>query len=233
MLSIRNIVFLFGVLSLVSCVLGKEENELIETKTSLSSIEISNYLPNSRNSISNGYTKLSYSLIGTKNAANLEENFGQGDLNNKELYFDSSNYNFLKNIPKTTLLTTELVESIIRKNISRFNTGYTELENEKMELAGVISRLERDLMITLEVPENKTLNWSVVKIWTMDKENSRPQIHSVLFAKANNFSSIGLIKNNVMLKDGDFVYRLVLNDELQFHKDMNIYVSVNMDELLD
>lgn len=209
--------------------MGKEEIEVVETKTTLSSIEISNYLPSSTKSISNGYTKISYNLIGTSNPGSIIENFNVGDLNNMEIYFDSTGYSFLKNIPEASFLSPEILCSVIKNNLGHFNNKYPELENKKLELVCVEPKLNREVLITLEVPTDKTIDWSIIKIWTIDKEKSRPQIHSILFAKANNFSSVILEDNNLLLKEGDLIYRIVLNDDLQFFANMEVFVSLSFE----
>ena len=227
MSSIKNLVLVFLIIVLGSCRFEKYENDIIETKTTLNTIEISNYLPNSTNSISNGYTKMSYTKMGLNNYVSFKEEFGKADVKNTKLYFDSADFSFLKKIQKTSILSTDQINTLINENNIKLNNDYPDLVNKKLNLVSVITKLERDLMITLEVPNDNTLNWSIIKIWTIDKELSRPQIHSVLFAKANNFDSLGFMNNSILLRDGNFIYRLVIDKEYRFNKNMDIYVSVD------
>jgi len=232
MSSIKYLILLFLLISLGSCSFDSVDSELIETKTTLTTIEISNYLPTSTstNSLSNGYTKMSCTKMGLESYSSFKEEFGKADTKNQELYFDSTDYSFLKNIQKSSLLTTDQINKLISDNQEKFNLDYPDLSIEKLKLVSVISKLDKGIIITLEVPEDNTLNWSIVKLWTIDKEKSRPQIHSVLFAKANNFDSIGFdntnSNNSVLLKEDNFVYRLVLNNEIRFYREMDIYVSM-------
>lgn len=215
-----------------SCNANKHDYDIIETKTDLTSVEIINFLPNNSNSISSGFTKQSTYIIDYETYSKINEKFNYADKNNIELYFDSSAYELIKKAGKLNYLNHRQITSLINRNIKESSLPKSHIYDVEISLIGVSYNLDNDLLITLEVPSDKSLNWSIVKIWSYDTVHSRPQIHSVLIAEFNCFDYINQIENNLYLSDGDFVYRVVLDNEYRFRKNMGIFVSMDFHEFI-
>lgn len=218
---------------LSSCTADKNIDDLIETKTNLTSIEIINYLPNNSISISSGYTRQSLNKMDFETYSKFNDEFKNANINDKHLYFDSLSYKTLMKIGDFDIYSQKHLASIIRNDFEESDTTITYPTEENTYLSSIISYEEKNLLATIELPKDNSSNWSIVKIWSFDPIKKRPQIHSTLIAKANCFEYINIINQNLYLGDCDFIYRVVLEDDYRLGKDMDVFVSMDTHKLID
>ena len=230
---IKKVYFFAVILGLVfiNCTREDLDTKIIETKTSLSFIDISNYHATNTSHISGGYTKNSFTKVGAKNYKSYSKDYLKPDTKNKELFFDSTQFTFLRKIEKSNFLNSSSFDRLVRSKDISITTEFPELKKKELKLLSVSSKLDKKLFLTLEIPTNSSLNWSLIKIWVVPNNTNIPQVHSVMFAKANNFESIAYKDGSVYLKENDLVYRVELNTENRFHKNMNVFVSMFMETI--
>ena len=213
-----------------SCNANKSQNDIIETRTDLTTIEIINYFPNNYTSIKQGYVKQSLDKMDFETYSKINEEFSSADTNNTELYFDSLGYELIKKVENINYFNQKQLSSLINSNFTKTEIPELNVTEIDLMLIGVVTSNENQLLITLEVPINHSLYWSVVKIWSFDSTTNRLQIHSILKANSNSFEYLGIENNSINLIDGDFVYRIVLDDEYRFEKNMDIFVSMDIND---
>lgn len=204
-----------------SCNANKSDSDIIETRTELTAIEITNYFPKNSASIESGYIKQTLIKMGFEAYSKINEEYSSADTNNKDLYFDSLGFELVKKVLNFNYINQKHLSSLI-------NNKFTEIDTTKTNLMfiGVITSNEDNLLATLEIPVDYSQNWSVVKIWKYDSTVNQPQIHSILKANSNGFDFIELKGHDILLEDGIFIYRIVLDDEYRFEKNMDIFVSM-------
>lgn len=223
-------IIIFG-LVLITCTREELDTRVIETKTTLSFMEISNYQPTLSGNLINGYSKQSLTLVGESTFKQTAEDFPTADKRNNNLYFDSTQFTFLKKIERSSFIKKSNFKSLVSKNDLNISSEFPELKGKNLRLVSVSSKLDENLFMTLEVPSDNYLNWSIIKIWTVENTTNQPQIHSVLFAKANNFGALAYREGSILLKENNLVYRIELDKEKRFHKDMNVFVSMFMETI--
>jgi len=212
-----------------SCTANRKDYEIIETRTNLTTIEIINYIPNSI-SLSQGYTKQTLNKVDIDTYSKIDDAYSSADLNNHELYFDSLAYELIKRIDKLNYIDQIQITTLINsRNLTSSNNNQDPNDTD-LSFIGVVPCKKNKLLATLEIPKNQKLNWSIVKIWKYDSVTNRVQIHSILKANSNSFDHLDFKGHNIHLSDDNFVYRLVLDNEYRFEKDMDIFVSVDIDE---
>ena len=211
----------------LSCNANKSQDDIIETRTDLTSVEIINYFPNNYFSINTGYVKQSLGKMDFETYSKINEEFSSADTNNNELYFDSLGYELIKKIDNLNYFNQKQFTSLINSNFTKTKIPEIYLTEIDLMFIGIVTSNENTLLVTLEVPIDYNLKWSVVKIWTYDSTINRLQIHSILKANSNSFEYLGIENHNINLIDGDFVYRIVLDDDYRFEKNMEIFVSMD------
>lgn len=215
-----------------SCSADKNIDDIIETRTNLTSIEIINFIPNNSTSISSGYTRESLNKMDYETYSKINDDFPTAETNNRDLYFDSLKYEITKKVDNLNFYNQKQLVSIINNNFKKLDTSKYLPSKSEVYFMGIIYYNEYNLLATLEVPTDYSLNWSIIKIWSFDPVKRLPQIHSVLIAKANSFDYINIKNQNLYLGDGDFIYRIVLDEEYRFAKDMDVFVSMDIHQLL-
>jgi hypothetical protein len=212
---------LYIVIIASSCKANKSDSDIIETKTELTAIEIINYFPKNYASIKSGYVKQTLIKMGFETYSKINDEFSSADTDNDNLYFDSLGFELVKKVLDFDYINQKHLTELIKNNFIEIDSTKTDLT-----LIGIITSNENTLLATLEAPTNHHQNWSIVKIWKYDTTINRLQIHSVLKANSNDFDFIGLKDHNLLLEDGIFIYRIVLDDEYRFEKNMDIFVSM-------
>jgi len=210
---------------LISCKADKTIDDIIETRTDLTTIEIINYIPTNKNSISTGYIKQSLIKMDNESFSLTTEDFENANFNNHELYFDSLEYVIITKTDNLNIIDQQQLTSILNNYIKTNPNSNTYKENQ-LRLNGIVASENKMLIVTLETPQNHTLKWSIVKIWNYDKISKRPQIYSTLLANSNSFDYLNFVNHSIHLGDGDFIYRIVLDDNYRFGKNMDIFVSM-------
>ncbi len=219
---------LFIAVILSSCSADKNIDDIIETRTNLTSIETINFIPYNSTSISSGYTRQTLNKMDYETYSKINDSFPNAETNNKDLYFDSLEYETIKKISNLDHYNQKQLASIISENFEKPDISKLHPTKTPVSLKGIIYYDVKQLLVTLEVPTDNSLNWSIVKIWSLDPIKNLPQIHSILKAKANCFDYINIKNHNLHLGDGNFIYRVVLDEEYRFAKDMNIFVSIDI-----
>ena len=210
---------------LFSCVANKDDYNTIETSTNLTTIEIVNYYPNNTNSISNGYVKYSINKIDHETFPILKEIFKEAETNNSELYFDSLGYETIKKLGNLESFNQNQQNNIVNRELSSTTIINYHKSKKDNTLMGVVVTNNKKIIISLETTTIQDLNRSNIKIWHCDNVKKIPQIRSVLEAKNNYFNNIKIIDNNLLLSDGNFIYKIVLDEDYRFSKNMKIFVS--------
>jgi len=206
-----------------SCNAHKSQNDIIETRTSLTTIEIINYFPSNTISIKSGYVKQTLIKMDFETYSKINDKYTSANTNNNELYFDSLGFEMIKKVLDFDYINQRNLNELINNNFSEIESA-----NAKLIFIGLITSNENALLATLEVPIDYSHNWSVVKIWTHDPTTNHLQIHSVLKANSNGFDYIDINDHNILLSDGIFIYRIVLDEEYRFEKNMDIFVYMDV-----
>jgi hypothetical protein len=155
----------------------------------------------------------------------VTEEFTNTDSCDGLLFFDSSKYETIKQLENINYFNHDLFAAYLNNKIDNNDSICS-----KLSLVGIFSYSDKGLLATLEKPQDYTSKWSVIKIWIYDEITNRPQLHSKLLAKDNSFDQISISNHSILLNDGDFVYRIVLDNDYRFGKNMDIFVSLNLHE---